>query len=414
MTLVIFSIILLALSIIVYMLERKKSISVTPTILLALPYTILLIYSILVSYYDISYRSGISTLLPIISITYILIFFNVGFIIKLFINSRYKNKNISRSSDIPQLKNLSIYYILIIISYILILISYIREFGISSNIISNFILMKDKFSSGIISHVVNIANAVIIVVFSNTLIIYKDIKKISKKIIFICILWILFLLVGTAKYTLMMFVGSLIIIYARIFPENIKLYRIIIIAILFPILFIVVYMIRFISNGLSFSELPFEFIISHLSYYLVSPFYAFSNIIENNITGSIGIGIVLAPIINVVRIIFNEPTISTIANFISIGNGSKSTNVFTLFGAIQYEVGYLGTIIILIILSSCIYLLYYKNLYNPSAVNIALYSYLGSSLLIAFFNCFYGVLNVWENIIVMLLIVIIERFKVII
>lgn len=414
MALIICSFILLIASIILYMVERRDGMFLTPTLLLGGPYSIILIYAAIANYIEGSGINDISIFVPLFSLMYIFIFFCIGRITK---NLMYKknnqcNKRI-QGEKLQELKYLKLYHLILIFSSIIIFLFYLKTFGLSTNLVENLISLKSIFSSGIVAHLVNIMNAIFIVAFNNILIVYKNTRKLKRSQIIIYLIWTLFLLASTTKYMLMMFVASLVISYLNVFPEKVKLYKIILWISVFPLLFILVYTMRFISTGLELSELPFEFIISHLKHYITGSFYAFSQVIENGLRGDIGLGIIFAPILNIFNIMFGENLISTVADFINIGSGLE-TNVFTMFGAFQYEAGVLGTILIIIIIGLFIFINYYKNLSKSTVTKLALYSYLGSSLVISFFNSFHGTLNVWEITIVIILIGHLEKFRIII
>lgn len=280
----------------------------------------------------------------------------------------------------------------------------------NSNLLDNLILLKKVFSVGVIGHLVNIVNAIVIIIFTNEIIAYKQHGRFNKFAIVFSLAWVVFLVVATAKYMLMMFVASLTISYINILPEKVNFFKVVISMLIFPILFVIVYMTRFISNGLAFSDLPFEFIMAHLEYYTVGSFYAFSRVIEYNLRGTTGFGIIFAPIINLVSLISGNEFTSTIASFINIGNDAE-TNVFTMFGAFQYETGILGAVLLVGLISVLVFCSYYKALSKPTAPKIALYSYLGSSLVVSFFNSFYGTLNMWEVVITIMLISVFEHFR---
>ena len=414
MILIIGAFILLISSIVLYIIERTDDIIITPTLMLGVPYSIILLYTIIINYVESTYYKNINILILMLSFMYIFLFFYTGRITKIIMAK--KNSISHRQIDkrkIQELRHLKIYYFILIISFILIILHYITIFGIDGNIIENLISLKSSFSSGAVAHLINISNAIFIIIFNNDMMVYKNKGKLNKKQLIIYFIWMMFLLIVTAKYMLMMFVASLIISYMNIFPEKIKLRKLILWGGIFPILFMLVYIIRFISMGLNLSELPFDFIISHLNYYITGGFYAFSNVVEYGLVGNIGIGIVFAPILNIFNVMFGENLISTVAEFINIGNGFE-TNVFTMFGAFQYESGILGAILLTIIIGVFIFNNYYSNLHKPTIPKLSLYSYLGASLMISFFNAFYGTLNVWEIIIVMMMINYLERFKFII
>ncbi|MDE5889134.1 MAG: hypothetical protein K2H20_03845 [Bacilli bacterium] len=156
------------------------------------------------------------------------------------------------------------------------------------------------------------------------------------------------------------------------------------------------------------ATVPYEFIFHHFIYYISGGYYSFSSILEfgSSPTPGVGVGVFFAPIINIANSIMGKEFISSTSAFISVQlpGGYESTNVFTLFGSILLEMGVVGVIGCVAILSILAYVAYGLFLRSNNKVMTALHSYVMATLVFGFFNCFYGMLNVWELIAVIFII----------
>jgi hypothetical protein len=181
-------------------------------------------------------------------------------------------------------------------------------------------------------------------------------------------------------------------------------------------LFVFVYVARVLSqsNGERIDNDFIKFIIGHFFFYLTGGYYAFSRVIEFSLHGNVGLGILFAPIVNFFRLFTGDVFISTVADFVKIDLTTRyqETNVFTLFGCLQYETNVFITICIVIFIASVTYYCYCSLVINKRTNFIPLVSFIYSTLIFGFFNCFYGTLSTWLMIFVLVVFTIFEDNKV--
>ena len=403
-----FSIVFLIITIFFYTIEKTKECKITPIFALGIPYGIIML---LVAIRDTFWNYGysINVRIPIFSCIYIIIFAVVGRLAKIIFNISNKKKfsNIKQNSYVYKFRHEKLYFFGMLLFLVFILVYYIVTLGFR---LHGHLEVKAAFANGLPAHMVNFITALMIVNFVSLLNRRFIIKK--KLLYLLPILWAAFLLVADTKYTLFMYIFALIFEFTYI--KKIKITKVAILSLCASGLFIVVYAIRFLLEGYNIYNIPFNFIFRHFIYYLIGSFYGYSKIIDISLMGSAGFGIIFAPIINLFKLISNENLISTVAQFVPvyIGNSYQATNVFTLFGALQYETSAAGTIVLLMLISFFIYYYFYKMQKFKDLKYIPLVSYLCSTLVVSFFNCFYGTVTVWEVTIILLIITYIERIKI--
>lgn len=413
---IILSFLLLILCIILYRIEKNDNYILSPIFLIGIPYSLLLIYSSVFGYK--LYDKQISLYVIILSYIYLSLFFLTGRIVKsIYMKpkiSKYNHVDNLCNKKITFLKNRNIYIFVIIMFILIILYKYFDTFKGKTSFIYNLINIKSEFSHGIIAHIINILSIILLVIFCDE-IKRNNVQSIKNKktliIYFMIFIWIIFLLFATAKYKLMMFISSIFIIYGNCFLKKLSIYKIVLVSIVFPISFILVYILRFISSEGDISINNIIFIIEHLNHYIMSPFYAFSKVLENSLSGDLGLSIIFSPIMNLISIFTNDGFTTTTSQFIEIGNG-KATNVFTMLGSIYYEMGFIYSIVFIVLLSMLTYYLYLKLILNLGNISEVSYAYIGSSLTISFFNSFYGTLSFWESIFILFIINKLEKFKI--
>lgn len=418
------SILCLILNIYYYKKESIKYFYFTPIFCISIPYSIIMLF---VSIYDlIDYQKAykMSYLVPLVSILCFTIFKLIGVFFnyldyrntKPFIlyqnitnepeisnypkftnpfkktNKKYINKFTGIKYDLDGIKLLNI---LLLLCFIAIIIIYCIKYGFKIIPSAEF---KNFFSSGIQGHLVNLITGILLLIFS--------FKKFYKTKI-ISILWVIFLALGNAKYLMLMYAVTLLIIFATSNYKSINLKKIFLFLIVIASLFLLTYFMRFLIAGETITSIDYKFIFNHFIYYLVGSFYAFSKVLTNTFTptDNVGVGIVIAPIINVLKLLTgNRDYVTSISRFIpvEINSNYSETNVYTLFGAIYFETSMGFMILFIIILSLFSYFLYYKFLKNKKQSTLLIYSFFISSLFYSFFNCFYGASNLIEILIIII------------
>lgn len=397
----------------VYKFEKIGYYKITPIFALGIPYGIIMLLVSLIDTFTIYKSYRMSFLVPFYSCIYILIFALVGGLVrKIQLPSRFKQENIKKINERIGKVNFkygAIYFYVTILLVAYVLIYYLNNFGLRLPELSQ---VKLVFSKGINGHILNVVTALMIINFVSILNM-SDCKM--KKITYLFpVFWIPFLMIFASKNSLLIYVFALIFEYSYIRYSKINLKKVGIISIIASSLFICVYIARFLLQGYSFENIPYKYIFNHYTFYLTGSFYAYSKVLELSLNGNSGFGLVFAPIINLIRLITGRDLISTIANFVTvdIGNEYNSTNVFTLFGALQYETSILGTILLIILISFVVYYNFYKMIKYRNLARVSLSSYLSATLVFSFFNCFYGTVSVWEIISCLLFISFVEKIEI--
>ena len=407
---ILISVLFLVIVLLRYKVELTRKYRITPVFALGIPYGIIMLIVTIVDMFSSEYSYKMSVGVPFYSCIYILVFIFIGEVVHLLYfkkTSELKKVNICKEDDkISEIKHEKIYMILTMVFVLYIVIYYIQSFGFS---IIDLSTIKLAFANGLPAHLVNFTTGLMLVNFVALL---NNKTNSNRKIPYILnILWMVFLIVASTKYSLFIYVFSIIFAYSYIKFNKINLKKIAILSISASSLFILVYAARFISQGFNIKEIPIDFILGHFSFYLTGSFYGYSSIIESGINGSIGFGILFAPVINFISTISGNTLLSTISDFIPVDMGStySSTNVFTLFGALQYETSILSTIFLVGLISFFTYYNYYKMVKYEKIFSVPLNSYICGVLVVSFFNCFYGTLNVWEIIATLLVVYYFEK-----
>ncbi|MDQ0154191.1 DUF6337 family protein [Robertmurraya andreesenii] len=403
------SIIFIVIVLCFYKLERRSEYKITPVLALGGPYGIIMILVALIDTFGSDESYKMSFLVPLLSCVYIIFFSIVGRLLSIiFLPTR-----LERKADLIEKRNVKvgfkyekIYFGMLLILLTYIISCYLLAFGVR---LPELTQIKSFFSHGLPAHVTNFVTVLMIINFSSAL---NNRGNWKRKIqLFLSVFWVLFLLVAQAKYSMYIYVFVLIFEYSYIKYMRINFKKLSVISIIASSLFIIVYIARFLSEGFNLKNIPFEFIFNHFKYYLTGSFYAFSKVLELNLDGSAGFGIVFAPIINILNLLSGNNFTSTVADFVTVDlQGSyTSTNVFTFFGALHYETSFIGSIILILIIACVVYYNFYKMIKYSSLPRLPLNSYLCAVLALSFFNNFFGTFNVWEIALSLLIISFAER-----
>lgn len=409
------SVLCLVLNIYFYKKESIKNIYFTPLFCIAIPYSIIMLFVSIYDLIDFNKAYKMSYMVPLVSILIFSLFIIVGILLKFNFEKKYpylkekeiickkNDKDIIRKRKsifhgvIYDLEKEKILISLVYISFVIIAIIYFIKYGF--HIIST-VDFKNFFSSGIQGHLVNVITALLLIIFSFKKFYYTKI---------VCLFWIIFLALGNAKYLMLMYAMTLLIIFAVQYYKSFSMKKMFILLIVIASFFIMTYFLRFIIAGTSILDINYKFLFDHFYYYLVGSFYSFSKVLTEYFppTDNIGYGIVFAPIINVFRLLCgNRNFISPISRFISVEINSNytETNVYTLFGAIYFETNIYFMLICVIAIAIIAYFLYYNFLIRKKQSLLIIFSFFLSTLFYSFFNCFYGVSNLIEIIVLLLII----------
>lgn len=388
-----------------YKEKTRKNILFTPAFAYNFPLSLIMV---MVSFIDLmGFDSDNMTFyVPAIS-------FFVGitvFFIGQYFRKKYYNKQIfdlekqnfnSKDKYIKLLyKGIEYFIYATIVIYILM---YIYKFGI--RLPKNFNELKFYFGNHSVGHLINYSTAFVVVIFAKN---YNKSFKYKLKVISLAFIWTVILLFSNSKYYILMFAVSIIFVILYYGHKNIFVKA----GILFissASLFFIVYMLRAIALG---DGIDLKFIFNHFYYYLSSGFYAFSKSLITHPKPTIGLGVAFAPIMNVFNKILGLPIASSTSQFIDVKIGDYThTNVYTLFGVYNLEVGFLLSMLLVCLLFVFVYKIYYSKYLTP--IKIGFICYLLSTIFFAYFNSFYGTMNVWEIIIIYIFISCFERQRII-
>lgn len=414
---IVLSLICLIIVIALYKDESRYIKGVSPILALGGPYTALLV---LVAVYDISSNpnySKVDVMVPVYSIYFLMIFWLVGKFISLFYDRRRvdiddgSSQFISTNTNHNTVRSTPRY--LNFISWVCLFISSIIFFNFVLNFRFSFSSsgeIRDMYSGGIIAHLVNINSALLLFIFSA-----NNETKIVKIMHSIAIAWIAFLILAGAKYSILMYAVSLMIIYISSRNRKIPIRRIVVLGIIAAGLYFVTYAIRFIIQGYTLTTIPYEFIVNHFVYYLTGGYYAFSESIIQKVAPSPGVGVAVlfGPIVNVVNLLLGRDFNSTISNYLDIrvANGYSRTNVYTMFGVFRLEIGFWGATVSIALISILAYIIFYRYMSSKRKSSIPIFAYFCSTLIFSFFNCFYGTISVWEIGLVLLALDRLDRYR---
>ncbi|MEG1300332.1 MAG: DUF6337 family protein [Erysipelotrichaceae bacterium] len=404
------SIIYLAIVLYFYKKENKNAFIITPILALGAPYGIL---QLLVSLKDLFISVNeyhMSYLVPAISIIFLILFYFVGNLIRNFFS---KEKLLFNNKDLycNELSLDKVYKIFVITTFIFILIDFLFEVDFSIELNGVADIIKSILSYGFTGHLFNISSVILLFVFTKNCSTLYNTGKCNKLWMSIPVLWSILFILKSVKYSMFFYVCALLTCFIIVFYKKLNLKKIFMCFGTLILLYFFVYIFRYFSEGNGLDSFRLAFSSDHFSYYLFGSFYAFSKVLETGIQGDIGIGLVMAPMLNVINLFSGQPFVDTISDFISVNIGNNlSTNVFTLFGSCVYEMGIGSTIIFIIILAMIVYSTYYFFIKQRETIYIVIISYFFSTLAFSFFNCFYGVSEVWEYLLVMIIIVGVEKF----
>lgn len=374
--------------------EKMGKTLFTPVFSLGFIYSIIMI---LVSVYDLFFDDHYKMIakVPLLSMLFILEFWIIGkLVMKLF--KIKKDKVIEYYQPKYTLTYCANFYIFIklalTVALIILLVDFFGTYGFA---VGDSGEIKSHYSNGIIGHLVNIISALLLAVSTAR----KPIK-LNVFLRFISILWVFVLALANAKYSMFMYAFALLIIYTINYPKKFTFVKIIIYVGIIAIAFFVVYILRFLISDESLSTIPYEFIFHHFIYYISGGYYAFSTVLEFGATPTpgVGAGVFFATILNIISLFRGQEFVSSTSAFINVRlpGGYEQTNVYTLFGAIWLEMGFGGVILCVAILAVLAYTVYSIFLRANNKIMTSLHSYVMATLVFGFFNCFYGMLNIWE------------------
>ena len=391
----ILSVVCLVMNIFLSGIERKKTKTLfTPFFCFSILYSIIMIYVAVLDLFKTDYQYKMSFYVPLVSIIFFILFFAVGYalffsfgrkiIIKRKIRSRfYINKLV---------------IVLIIALLLLLVLMYFLTF---KKLLISTGEFKTFFSTGIQGHIVNVVTVLFLYIFASKRYLLMRIAA---------VFWTIVLALASAKYMMIVYALSLVMIfyYSR---KRFSLLRLIVILLVIASLFIITYILRSVFDN---EAIDFRFIFGHLNYYITGSYYAFSKVLTTTIasTENVGVGIVIAPIINIFKALSgNGDYVSSISQFIDVEINStyNTTNVFTAFGAVLLETNMAVTIIFVVVLAIFSYLFLYYLKKRPSTNTVILYSLFTAFLFCTFFNCFYGTLNFVELFVIVIVLELLNR-----
>lgn len=376
--------------------KKDLFISVTPIFALGYPYSIVMILVSLYDMYQPNDYDKMDCVIPLISICFITIFHFIG---RMILSKKIKimrwnridfNKRIMRGESY---RNKIIKYILVITIFVVVSACYMN-FGLA---VPDHNVFKIFFSQGIVSHIVNLTTILFLVQFAG-----NDNTKMDVCMSRLALLWPLFLIVGNAKYSALMYASALLIIKVNTMKTNVSKMKIIVGLTCVSTLFLLTYTLRFLAEGFTMDTIPITFIFNHFFFYLTNGFYTFSKVILEEIppTQGVGWGVFWAPLLNIFNSLYGIDKVGSMSEFISYFKGKEMfSNTYTLYGSLILETGWVGTFFCIIVLSIFSYTVLRLYLSCTGKYYNSLYAFVCSTLVFSFFNSFYGTVNVWEKII---------------
>lgn len=404
---------ILCLFLVLFMTKIENNgtdLKITPIFALGMPYSIIMVLVAVFDIYQDFFNDKLIPEVPIISIILLLYFFSIGrFITFIFLNELTVRKLVTgynkRKKAGTKIFNRFMEIMLFGVLFVVLVIN-LMKFGFIIKDVSEF---KTFYSSGVAGHTVNLCTVLFIFCFA-----LVPSSKIGKVLRFISLVWPLFLVLANAKYSALMYATTLLIINILNDKNPTTYLKIIAPLGLVSSLFLITYFFRFLIIGLTLDAIPYEFIFRHFFFYLTNGFYTFSNVLTYGILPSadVGYGVFWAPIMNIYNLFTDNKLVTSMSEFVSFyQEGEKFSNTFTLFGSLLHEMGWIGTLLSLAVLSTLVYIIYLKYLGKNGAFYTAIYSFMCSTLIFSFFNSFYGTVNIWEKIIMLLLFTCVLQFK---
>ncbi len=397
--------------------EKVKNKFFTPICALGLPFGIIMLFVSIIDFTSFT-EYKMSYVVPLCSLVYLTVFFIVGrvFSIRIPYIRRILKRKYGRVNDgiLYEYNCKNCIYgpafpIFVTVSFLLIIIYAIKQLGLSG--VKDMNLIKTLFSDGIMAHLLIIICVIMLLMFAQAF----TLKNSNLRFIYFAlpVLWIGVVLLTEAKYFLITYAVTLIFIFLFFSKTKHVTLKVVFLFLLAALLFGIVYVARFLFQGETLRTIDYSFILNHYYYYFVSGFYAFSASMERGLNGIAGIGIVLAPLLNIIKIFGIGKGAESISEFIDVkvGLNYDKTNVFTLFGVYNHEIGMIYGLFFIALLALFVYYNYSKIFTECSIARVVLVSYMFSTLVCAFFNSFYGTMNVWEIIILLLIFIYYEIIK---
>lgn len=397
---------------IMYYIEGKRVIRITPIICLGLPYSLVMLIvaiadSIVSDHYD---KMGL--LVPIVYMMVAFLFWSVGVLLLSLLMKGFSSQKIQKCYENRRhkvaYKHQGFLDKLLLLNTVIIVVYILFNFGIHIHDLNAF---KNQFSSGIIAHLINLESVLLLMNYSSS-----NNSRMAKLLKVLVVPWIVFLSLGNAKYSMLIFTSAIVLVHYLSGKKRYSFSRVAVAIALVSLTFFLTYSLRFLSLGYSYKTIPYSFILNHFYYYLTSGYYSFSHVLSggSSPTPDVGYAVFFGPLINIGRLLNNKPLVSSISHFIPINaiGGYTNTNAYTLPGSLLLETNWLGLIICIVILSITAYALYYLYINYYSDISIVIYSYFSATLMFSFFNCFYGTLNIWETMFFLLILFIFDRIKI--
>jgi len=214
------------------------------------------------------------------------------------------------------------------------------------------------YGSGITAHIRNFS------MFSFFYFGYDWANRKNKTSLLISILLLLSVIVYQAKYQLIWIILGLI--YLLYFEGKIKftIKRVLSISVILFLSFSIVYVIS-LGSRLGFSYVLSKdfmvFLAKHFYFYITSSTQALDLLLDNTSLMTNDIRYFIMVPYNIYAKLYNLEFVNIIHGFVAVST-DKMTNVYTMFGSIYMNIGYIGTLTITVIISTCSYILYFLSL----------------------------------------------------
>jgi len=391
------------MSIVVLLVEKnifKKTL--TPSVLLMIPFFVALFVNLAFSY-SLGYRVvNIKTVLFII--VNIFIFFLIGQVM----NFIFTKGNIIKLNYVCIENHTNLYKICLIIALLSIalsslnLIKFLLASGFSRISSKEF---ADIYGTGIVAHIRLISY------FTFFYFIYDWMVTKRKKSILISIILFGLILIYQVKYQLIwLLLGAIYLLYLE-GKINITIKKALIIILGLFGIFSGVYIIS-IGSRIGFKNVLshsfFNFLLDHFYFYLTSSIQGLDVLLHNQTLITYDIRYFFMIPFNIWAKLSGQDYVNIIHDWVNISY-DRSTNVYTMFGSIYMNLGYMGTLLGTVLISSFSHILYLvskksSNIYLKimNALNMAI-------ITTSFFGFYYNMILVWESFIVLTAMIVLSK-----
>jgi len=249
------------------------------------------------------------------------------------------------------------------------------------------------YGTGIVAHIRSVSY------FTSFYLIYDWTVTKRKRNIIVLLSYLGLMIIYQVKYPLIWFLLGTLYLLNLEGKIKITIKKVFLLIISLFGMFSIVYIVSIGSqigfkNVLSYSF--FQFLASHFYFYLTSSILGLDVLLENQSLMTNDIRYFFMIPYNIWAKITGQEYVNIIHDYILI-SGEKATNVYTMFGSIYMNLGYLGTFLGTMLISSFSYILYLISMKSKN-IYVKILNYINMSILTtSFFGFYYNMILVWES-----------------